>query len=306
MVKTIGNPLSWAAQGVSNAGHAMGDATGALGSPVTTPPKVRQITNDDLRSALRKGYGDFGRFRSDVMFLVLIYPVIGLCLAAFAFHQALLPMLFPLGAGFVLLGPIAAIGLYELSRQAETRDDVDWRAAVSVMRARNIGPVLVMAVYLLGLFVLWLLSAMQIYNWTLGPAAPASAFDFAITVSFGSILGASVMSPDTHVTVPLVALAALFALQIGLAQARVRFGFVDRILENTPLLVMEGREVLDDNLAKADMTRQDLWAKLREANVFDLDVVRAVIVERSGEVNVLYDDGLQRTMSDEPLSDVRR
>jgi len=50
------------------------------------------------------------------------------------------------------------------------------------MRARNIGPVLVMAVYLLGLFVLWLLSAMQIYNWTLGPAAPASAFDFAITV----------------------------------------------------------------------------------------------------------------------------
>ncbi len=136
--------------------------------------------------------------------------------------------------------------------------------------------------------------------------AKMSGFDFAITVSFGSILGASVMSPDTHVTVPLVALAALFALQIGLAQARVRFGFVDRILENTPLLVMEGREVLDDNLAKADMTRQDLWAKLREANVFDLDVVRAVIVERSGEVNVLYDDGLQRTMSDEPLSDVRR
>ncbi|MEI4194960.1 YetF domain-containing protein [Roseovarius sp. E0-M6] len=86
----------------------------------------------------------------------------------------------------------------------------------------------------------------------------------------------------------------------------MRFGFVDRILENTPLLVMEGREVLDDNLAKADMTRQDLWAKLREANIFDLDVVRAVIVERSGEVSVLYDDGVQRTMSDEPLSDVRR
>ncbi|NHQ75952.1 DUF2189 domain-containing protein [Roseovarius gahaiensis] len=182
MVKTIGNPLSWAAQGVSNAGHAMGDATGALGGTVTTPPQVRQITNDDLRRALRKGYADFARFRSDVMFLGLIYPVIGLCLAAVAFHQALLPMLFPLGAGFVLLGPIAAIGLYELSRQAETRKDVGWRAAFSVLSARNIGPVLVMALYLLGLFLLWLLAAMQIYNWTLGPAAPASAFDFAIAV----------------------------------------------------------------------------------------------------------------------------
>lgn len=182
MVKTIGNPLSWAAQGVSNAGHAMNDATGALGGTITAPPKVRQITNDDVHRALRKGYADFARFRSDVMFLVLIYPVIGLCLAALAFHQALLPMLFPLGAGFVLLGPLAAIGLYELSRQAETRDDVGWRAAFSVLRARNIGPVLVMALYLLGLFLLWLLAAMQIYNWTLGPAVPDSTFDFAIAI----------------------------------------------------------------------------------------------------------------------------
>ncbi len=182
MVRTIGNPLSWAAQGLSNAGHAVGDATSALGSEIIEPPEVRQITRDDLREALRKGYADFARFRSDVMFLVLIYPVIGICLAVLAFHQALLPMLFPLGAGFLLLGPIAAIGLYEMSRQGEQREDVGWTAALSVLRARNIGPVFVMGVYLLGLFLLWMLAAVLIYNWTLGPGAPASATDFAIEV----------------------------------------------------------------------------------------------------------------------------
>ncbi|WP_135502405.1 DUF2189 domain-containing protein [Roseovarius aestuariivivens] len=182
MVKTIGNPLSWLGQGLSSAGRTVGDATGALSGEITEPPKVNALSEDDLRDALRKGYADFSRFRSDVMFLVLLYPIIGICLSLIAFHAALLPLLFPLGAGFLLLGPIVAIGLYEMSRQAETRDDVNWSAAFSVLRAENIGPVLVMALYLLALFVLWILAAMQIYAWTLGPEPPASVGGFLMDV----------------------------------------------------------------------------------------------------------------------------
>lgn len=182
MVKTIGNPFTWAAQGVSHMGHAARDATAALGSEVTEPPKVNAITPRDLGIALRKGYRDFIRFRSDVMFVVLLYPIIGLCLAALAFQGALLPMLFPLGAGFLLLGPIAAIGLYEMSRQGEDRDDVGWGAALSVLRAYNIGPVLVMTFYLLALFALWMAAAMQIHAWTLGPGTADSVIGFATQV----------------------------------------------------------------------------------------------------------------------------
>jgi len=183
MVKTIGNPLTWVAQGFSGAGHAVGDATDALGGDVIEPPEAKTLTQDDLRSALRNGYKDFTRYRSDVMFLVSIYPIIGICLSVIAFNEALLPMLFPLGAGFVLLGPIAAVGLYEMSRQGENKDDVGWGAALSVLKARNIGPIFVTALYLLGLFLLWLLAAMQIYQWTLGPEPPQNATQFVIDVA---------------------------------------------------------------------------------------------------------------------------
>lgn len=188
MVKTIGNPLTWAFQGLRSTGEAVGDATDALGSHVTETPDTRPIGLGDLRSALRKGYADFTRFRSDVMFLVAIYPVIGIVLAVMAFDRALLPMIFPLASGFLLLGPVAAIGLYEMSRQAETREDVGWGAALSVLRARNIGPVFVMALYLLGLFVVWMLAAMEIYAATLGPQPPASLGAFLGDV-FGTPAG---------------------------------------------------------------------------------------------------------------------
>ena len=126
-----------------------------------------------------------------------------------------------------------------------------------------------------------------------------SAFDFAITVATGSALASTIMDPTIG---KWGALAALFVTQATISVARVRSDLFERWVDNTPLLLMRDREVLDDNLHAAKMTRTDLIAKLRESGVTNLDDVRAVVFETAGTVSVLSGD----TLDEEMLQDVRR
>lgn len=178
MVRTIGNPLSWTAKALFGAGRTTRDIAETLGSEGTAPPAVTQIGMGDLREALRKGMDDFMTFRSDVLFLVAIYPVIGICLALLAFDRSLLPLIFPMAAGFALLGPLAGVGLYEMSRRREAGEDTSWAAALMALRPHVVGPVMVLGLYLLVLFVVWLFVANMIYVATLGPEPPASIAAF--------------------------------------------------------------------------------------------------------------------------------
>ena len=82
-------------------------------------PAIRKIGIGDLRQALIKGWADFAAFPSQALFIVLIYPIVGFILLQLAIGNATLPLLFPLVAGFALVGPLAAVGLYELSRRRE-------------------------------------------------------------------------------------------------------------------------------------------------------------------------------------------
>ncbi|WP_234999466.1 DUF2189 domain-containing protein [Roseovarius albus] len=168
---------------VFGASRAAGEAVGALGTEITEVPKTNPIDSADIRKALRMGLDDFKSMRSDVIFLVLIYPIIGATLVVMAFNKTLLPLIAPLAAGFALLGPVAAIGLYEMSRQRETNKEIRWHAALSALSARNLGPVLVLGFYLLCLFLAWMCCAYLIYILTLGPEPPASAGTFLLDVT---------------------------------------------------------------------------------------------------------------------------
>jgi uncharacterized membrane protein len=179
---TIRNPIEYGRDSLKGVGHALSSTFHAVGgvdaSRHATPPSVRRIGMSDLRDALTHGFSDFGAFRTDVIFLVLIYPVIGLVLARAAFGEDMLPLLFPLASGFALIGPVAAVGLYEMSRRREQGDDIGWADAFGVVRSPAFGAIMVLGLLLLGIFVLWLVAAQTIYNLTLGPEPPASAGTF--------------------------------------------------------------------------------------------------------------------------------
>lgn len=165
--------LGWA---VSDVGRAvLPNPARHLGQAV---PVVRRIGVADLMDALREGAADVAATRDDILFIGLIYPLAGLVLARLAFSYDLLPLLFPLASGFALIGPFAAIGLYELSRRREQGLSATWLDAFGVLRSPALGSILLLGAAELVLFAFWLAVAYQIYLTNLGHAAPQTLAGF--------------------------------------------------------------------------------------------------------------------------------
>ncbi len=114
-----------------------------------------------------------------------------------------------------------------------------------------------------------------------------SSFDFAVTVSIGSVL-AGVASTSVPLVNGAIAAATLLGTQAIISSVRVRRSEAETALDNTPVLLMDGPAFLDDNMRLARVTRSDVMAKLREANVLRLQEIRAVVLETTGDISVLH------------------
>ena len=130
-----------------------------------------------------------------------------------------------------------------------------------------------------------------------------SSFDFAMTVAIGSIIASTVLSSSVSLIQGIVGLACVYILQISAAYLR-RYPIMGRIIDNTPLLLMDGSIILEENLRKARVTKGDLRSKLREANVLQLSHVKAVIFETTGDISVLHSSNAGEEVEDWLLTDV--
>jgi uncharacterized membrane protein len=140
--------------------------------------EVRHITPSDVLQALARGLDDFAAMPSHALFLCVFYPLIGLCLIAFVSGDAMLPLAFPIAAGFALVGPFAAIGLYELSRRREAGLDTSSNHAPDVLHSRSIGAILALGILLMLIFLVWVAVADAINVANFGYSAPASVGKF--------------------------------------------------------------------------------------------------------------------------------
>ena len=121
-----------------------------------------------------------------------------------------------------------------------------------------------------------------------------SSADFAMTIAIGSIIATTIMSSTISLVEGAIGLTSVYILQIGTAFLR-RFSWFQKSVDNSPLLLMKGTEILHSNLKKSHVTISDLRSKLREANVTDLSQVKAVVFEATGDISVLHKKDDQET-----------
>jgi len=142
------------------------------------PIRVRTINDDDLRFALRQGYSDFGDLRGDLIFAGLIYTVLGLAAVVMTTSRPLMPFFYPVVAGVALLGPIAAVGFYELARRRESGDEVHWFNFIDVRKRPSVDDMGMVAGLLLVIFLAWLIAAGALYWLIFGWTTPTSIGGF--------------------------------------------------------------------------------------------------------------------------------
>jgi uncharacterized membrane protein len=156
-------------------------ATKPLAAPAAAPRgriSIRNITNDDLRWSLRQGLADFQDMRGDLVFAGLIYTIIGIAAAVMTTNGPLMPFFFPVVAGVGLLGPVTAVGFYELARRREEGLETGWKHFFDVRHRPAVDDMGIVAGLLLAIFGAWLVAAGLLYVSLFGWATPTSITGF--------------------------------------------------------------------------------------------------------------------------------
>jgi uncharacterized membrane protein len=141
-------------------------------------PVVRRLAPSDLFHSLARGVDDFVAMPSHAIFLCVIYPLLGILLVSMTLGNSMLPLAFPIAAGFALVGPLAAIGLYELSRRREAGLDSSPSHVFDVLHSPSFGAIVALGLLLMAIFLIWLAVAEGIYIANFGYKAPASIRQF--------------------------------------------------------------------------------------------------------------------------------
>ncbi len=134
-------------------------------------PSIREIGVSDILEALKEGLDDFKEMPTHLVFLCLIYPIVTLIFARAYAGYDIVPLVFPLLAGYTLIGPLVATGMYELSRRRENGLDYSRRHVFDILQYPSVGSIAMLGIVLMFIYIVWLSGAQIIYEANFGRSA---------------------------------------------------------------------------------------------------------------------------------------
>jgi uncharacterized membrane protein len=147
----------------------------------TPPPAIRNLNPGDIFDSLHRGVRDFRASARFGLFFASVYVVGGLGLVGLLLYLREYQLIFPSIAGFLLIGPAAAVGLYEVSRRLEAGEPLAWGPVLTSFRRHGGTQLMLFGVVLVFLMIVWMRTAGWVYALTF-PVAPASLSDFVARI----------------------------------------------------------------------------------------------------------------------------
>ena len=123
-----------------------------------------------------------------------------------------------------------------------------------------------------------------------GEAAQMMVFDLIVLLILSDVLQNAMIGPDNSVTGGLIGAASILAINWLVGRAAFSTRWFERAVEGIPLLLVHSGHLVDSNLRRANISREELFSNLRSQGVFAVTDVRAAVLEPSGKLSVLKAD----------------
>jgi uncharacterized membrane protein YcaP (DUF421 family) len=122
--------------------------------------------------------------------------------------------------------------------------------------------------------------------------AQMTVFDLVVLLILSNVLQNSLIGPDNSVTGGLIGATAILLTNWLMGHLVFRSKRLSRAIEGVPVLLVHHGQLVEQNLRRESISKDDLLSMLRTQGVFHLHEVRVAVLEPSGKLSVMKEDSL--------------
>lgn len=118
--------------------------------------------------------------------------------------------------------------------------------------------------------------------------AEATTFDFVLLLIVGKATQQALLGEDFSLTNAAIVVTTLIAADIGLSLVATRSPLLQKLAEDTPVILVNDGRLLEDRLKKSRVSEDDILEAARELQgLANLEQVRYAVLERSGGITIV-------------------